>query len=102
MSRHFNEQLTGNGDSETINWLGGEGVAYGHGVYDGATLTLYARRTQSEAFAKVQKGTEKGELTDVGQIVFTLGPCELKATVTNAGGSTAIDLTSSRVSMKQA
>ncbi len=76
------------GAGSTLNWQGGSGVVTLSGEFGGATVEMYVS-FQPDIW--VGTGAE-GTFTTESARGFTLPPCQLRAEVTNATGTTDITM----------
>ncbi|MGB3808621.1 MAG: hypothetical protein WA943_00905 [Parvibaculum sp.] len=78
---------TANGSSALIDWTGGTGTFWAWGTFGGATVALEASPDGANWFSVGPAVT----FTQNGVGGFSLGPCRLRATVSNAGGTTNVN-----------
>ena len=79
----------GNGNGAWLEYEGGPGTAIATGTYDGATVTIEARRIGSSDVAKLRNSdSTEPELFYVENI----GRVELRGVVASGGGSVSVGL----------
>lgn len=80
------EEMNENGNSNVVDWHGGTGTFWAWGDFDGATIALEASPDGENWFSV--GGTIS--FVEKGVAAFALGPCKLRAAVTDAGAETSI------------
>jgi hypothetical protein len=74
------------GSSPQVDWTGGTGTFWAWGTFGGATVALEASPDGTNWFAVGSSVT----FTQKGVGGFSLGPCKLRATVSDATGTTNV------------
>lgn len=85
MAKFFDEAAE-NGSSSPTLWQGGTGTFWAWGEFDGATVMLEASPDGENWFSV----GEPVCFTERGLAAFALGPCRLRATISDAGEATNI------------
>lgn len=85
MTKFFDEAAV-NSSSNAVLWQGGTGTFWAWGEFDGAMIALEAS-PDGENWFTVGQSVCFGER---GVAAFALGPCRLRATITDAGEDTLI------------
>lgn len=84
----FRDNLLHNADAtgKPENWAGGIGTIWSFGNFDGCTVAL---QSSVDGATWIDAGADT-TFTAVGNANFQLGPCLLRAQVTNAGVNTSV------------
>ena len=80
----FFEAMTADGPSEPLDWAGGTGTFWVWGEFGGASVALEAS-PDGENWFTVGASLR---LSEKGVGAFALGPCKLRAAVSDAGAET--------------
>jgi hypothetical protein len=80
---------TANGSSATVDWTGGTGTFWAWGTFGGATVALEASPDGTNWFSVGQSVS----FTQMGVGGFVLGPCKLRASVSDATETTSVSAT---------
>jgi hypothetical protein len=77
---------TSNGASAAVEWQGGVGTYYVNGTFGGATVTLQASFDNGASWLSLGDAA----LTQAGAVNFQLPNVLLRASVSNASGTTSV------------